>query len=232
MAERRQVLGELGQDAPAALENDDARIVGAQVRIAFEGLADERLYLGRDLYPGVPAARDDEGQYLPPALQVVLHLGPLQDPHQLVPQPQRVAHRLERKGVLRQARKRRQVYAAADGNYEMVVGKVLVGGLVGIGDDDVAAMHVDGVYLGLVEPGEGAQAADGVQNMGGLDAAGHHLGEHRLEQEEVVAAHQGELDLAAPRRLLELQGRVNAPVSPAQNHYAELPSVSVGGGLP
>ena len=84
----------------------------------------------------------------------------------------------------------------------MVIGNVVVMRLVRIVDDHVAGFYVNGLNLGLMDVGEPAKPPNGVDDVGRLDVAGDHLGQNGLEQEEIIPADQGKLNLPASGRPL------------------------------
>ncbi len=107
----------------------------------------------------------------------------------------------------------------AYGNEQVVIGNMPVLGKARVADDYGVTFYVYGLYLGTINVGVWAEAPNGVDNVGRLYAPGDHFSQHRLEQEKVVPAHEGQLYSLSFCGVLQLEGSVNATISPTYDHH-------------
>src|SRR2546430_17051190 len=89
-------------------------------------------------------------------------------------------------------------------------------------------VEIDLVHGARIEVRARAEAPDRRDRVEDSDTAGDHLGEHRLEDDVVVAADEPELDAAVPdlalQDLLEGQRRVDPPEATPEGEDADGPA--------
>ena len=107
-----------------------------------------------------------------------------------------VGEGLEREGVLR-AGDHLLVGHRPEGENELVVRQLVRFALQGR-HVDRAPVQVDALDGGLDEPGGPQERADGQRAVPHLQGAGTDLEEQRVHEEEVVAAHEDDLDVGPP----------------------------------
>ena len=112
----------------------------------------------------------------------------------------------------------------AEGDHEVVIRELELARAHPRGEGDALALQIDLFDGPRVEIGARAETSDGRDGVEDADAPRHHLGQRGLEGEVVVAAHQRDLDLAAPELaledLLQRERGVYAPEAAAENENA------------
>jgi hypothetical protein len=224
LSELREVLGQLGQDEVARVEEDDPDLLGADVAEAPRRRAHKVVELGHRLHPGEAAARHHEGEEAAPRLRIPLDVGLLEGMDGVVPQHEGIAQILERQGMLAEPGLAGEARHVTEGDHELVVPELELARADTSGERDTASLQIDFLDGAGVEIRPRAQTTDGRDGVEDTDAPRHHLGQHGLEGQVVVPAHEGDLDLAALElaleELLERERRVHAAEAAAQDEDA------------
>ena len=131
----------------------------------------------------------------------------------MVAEGQGVSEVFEGQRVLAQPRLTGEGGDVAEGDHEMVVLELELARAHAGGEGDAATREVDLLDSAGIEVRTRAETADGSDGVENADAPRHHLGQHGLEGQVVVPAHQRDLHLAtaelALQGLLEVQRRVH-----------------------
>ena len=196
-----ELLGELGQDAARALDEDEADVALLDGRDGAHGRACHVLELGDGLDAREASSDEDEGEQAPAALGVPGGGGVLDAGEDPVAQGGGLLDLLEAHGLLRQAGDRQGAGLGAQGNDEVVVGQgvgldPLVRGLGGRGTHgDGAARVVDGGD-GAGDDGDAVEVtAVGGDDVARLDGAGRDLRQEGLVGHVGARVDDGDLDL-------------------------------------
>jgi hypothetical protein len=176
--------------------------------------------LAEQLHSDQSAANDREREQSAFALRVSLHVGPLEALDHVVAEQEGVGERLEREGVLRTG-DHRSVGHRPQRQDQLVVGQF---GAFGPGAQvDHAPLQVDLLNRRLDEPGGPQKGADRQGAVAHVQGAGTDLEEQRGHQEEVVPAHQNDLDIrAALAKPFQAASGVDATKAAAENQDAFL----------
>src|SRR5437660_327940 len=138
---------------------------------------------------------------------------------------ERVAEVFERQRVLGEPGLTREARDVAERDHEVVVLERALARAEARRRRHTLPVEIDLVHGTRVEVRARAQAPDRRDRVEDPDTAGDHLGEHRLEDDVVVAADEPELDAAVPdlalQDLLEGQRRVDAAEATAEDEDAD-----------
>lgn len=178
------------------MEEHDADLFRSDVPEAPRRRAHEIVQLGHRLHPREAAARDHESEQARPLLRIPLDVGLLEGVDGVVAQHEGVAQVFERQGVLAEARLAGEARDVAESDHEVVISELELARANARGEGDPAALQIDLLDGARVEIRPRAETADGRDGVEDADAAGDHLGEHGLEGQIVVLAHESDLDLA------------------------------------
>ena len=213
----------LGHDALAALEQDAPYLLATHVSVERRDRVHERGQLTEQLHADQPAADDHERQQCTLSLGVRFLVRALEAFDHVVPQEQGVGERLERERVLR-AGDHVLVGQRPERQDQLIVGQL--DGSTGRGHADRPALQVDALHASLAEAGGSQERPHGERAVPQVEGARAHLEEQRRDQEEVVPAHQDDLDIRPPlAELLQVAGGVDPAEATAKDHDASLPSL-------
>ena len=150
-------------------------------------------------------------------------VGALEALDHVVAQEQGVGERLERERVLR-AGDHALVGQGPECQDQLIVGQVA--GSPGRGHANRPALQVDALHAPLAEAGGPQERPHGERAVPQIEGARAHLEQQRRHQEEVVPAHQDDLDIRPPlAELFQLAGGVDPAEAPAEDHDASLRSL-------
>src|SRR5262249_27554565 len=137
----------------------------------------------------------------------------------VVAQPEGIAEVLERQGMLAYARHRGEVADLTQPEDEVVIGNLGQGTPLPLRDQHGLPLRVDPVDLAPAESCFRDEVADRIDDMGGADAAGSHLGQERLEDEVVLLGEELDFDVGArTEHPCQVLGSVNAGKATAEDH--------------
>ncbi len=214
-------VGQLGvdlrQNARARLEQVEAEFVATQAGIVAQNVVGKGGQFPEQLDTDQPSTDDDDCEIPAPKLRIRRHVGPFQALDQMVPQDKGVRHGLEREGA-RRAGNQVQIRRGAQCHDEMVVGKVI---RVALGGDGVhhAPVDIHALDVRLHESRAPQGGPNGLGAVPELQGPGARLEEQWREHEEIVAAHQGDLDTGSlAAQSLEVAGDGHASEPTTQHH--------------
>ena len=130
---------------------------------------------------------------------------------------QAVAEGLQLERVLGEARVGVEALRAAEAEHEVVVVELEAGAVEMPAGDDLARVEVDRLDLGDVHLRGREDPPHGAEHAARPDPAGDHLADEAVEGVEVVAADNGDVDLAALDLPPELAGQRDRDVAAAEH---------------
>ena len=218
----RQRRVDFRHDAVAGLEQEEADLVAVHVLVKGRDPIHEGGQLAEQLHPDQAAADDREREQSAFLPGVGFHVGSLEALDDVVAEQEGVGEGLEREGVLRTG-DHGAVGHGPQRQDQVVVGQFRV--LSGAGQVDHPPIQVDAAHRRLAEPGGPQEGADGEGAMNRIKRPGKHLEQQRRHEEEVVPAHENDLDVRpALEKLLQAAGRVDPAEAAAQDHDPSLRS--------
>jgi hypothetical protein len=117
---RRELLVDLGEQARTGLEQLEPDLLTADTRVESAHVVGEGGQLAEELDAHQAASDDDDRQATAPRARFGRGIGPFELLDQVIPQHERIGHRLEREGV-RRAGNQPVVGGCAERDDEMVV---------------------------------------------------------------------------------------------------------------
>ena len=215
----RQLRVDLWQNPRAGLEQPKAHLVAPDARIEAQRVVRKCRELTDEFHTDESAANHDDRQTAAPLRGVRGGVRAFEASDQVISQHQRIRHRLERQGV-RRTRNQSIVRRRAERDHQMVVGQA-VGAVFGSHGSNELPFEVNRFDGGFDEAGSLQCCADGLRAMSQLQPAGACLEQERREHEEVLAAHESDLDIfAPPQDPFEVSHDRHAAESPAEDENA------------
>ena len=191
----RQLRVDLRQNPRAGLEQPEADLVAPDARIEAQHVVGKRRELTHQFYADQSAADHDDCETPAPLGRVRGCVRAFEAFDQVISQHQRIRHRLERQGV-RRAGNQSVVRRRAKRDHQMVVGQAVRAAFGSHGSNELS-FEVNRFDGGFDEAGALKGGADGLRAMSQLQPAGACLEQERREHEEVLAAHESDLDICS-----------------------------------
>ena len=197
-------------------------LVTTDAWIEPQHVVDKCRQLAQEFDADQAAADHDDGQTAPAHRRVGRRIGALELFDQVIPQHQRICHRLEREGV-RRPWNQLLVGGRAECNDEMVVRQRMNTAIRGDGSND-PALHVDTCDGCLDEAGVPEGGPDRLRAVAQLQPAGAGFEQERRDDEEVLAADERDLDVPVPaEKSLQVSRGRHATESAAQYDDTHVP---------
>src|SRR5262249_9914382 len=200
----------------AALEEDEPDLVAVDVLVHGGDPVREGGQLAEQLNTDQPAADYDESELAALARGVPLDVGALEPLDDVVAEQQTVGEGLEGEGIFR-AGDHSSVGHPSEGEHELVVGHFTR--FFHVGQVNYAAVQVDALDRGFDEARGPQERADREGAMAEVKCSGTDLEEQRRHHEEIVPAHNDEVDIRAlPAEFFEVAGRVDSTEAAAEDY--------------
>ena len=207
-------------DAVAALEQEEPDLVAVQVFVQRRYPVDKGGQLAEQLHPDQSAADDREREHLAFAPRVGLHVGALETFDHVVAEQESVGESFEGECVLRSG-DHHAVGHCPQGQDQLIVGQVpaFAGGV----QVHHPPLQVDALHRGLDKTRGPQKGPEREGAMAHVKGSGKDLKQQRRHEQEVVPAHQNDLDIrTAFEEPFQAAGREDSAKAAAEDHNAFL----------
>ena len=189
----RQRLVDLRQDASARLEQPEAHLLTTDARIEAQHVIGKRGQLAQQLDADEAAADDDDRQTAPARRRVGRRIGAFELFDQVIPQHERIRHRLERECVSTSQESAARWWTRRERRRDGR--RQFVGAALGGNGANDPALDINAFDRGLDEAGPSERGADRLRAVAKLQPAGARFEQQRREHEEVLAADERHFDV-------------------------------------
>ncbi len=214
--------GSSGMILGSMLDQNDPDLIRSNIAIVLQRVPDQVLNLADGLDPGKTRAHGDDGKQARLAHRVRLGIRVLEALEDMIADAKSIHHVLHHERAFGEAGRAAEVDHLAEGDHQLVVGDG--GDLVTAAGGHVNRLGREVDLADLRDPhfDAGKECAQRAYRIGRLDAAAGHLGQQWLKHEEVVAADEFHLHIAAGTRPQVLGGKDPAKSSTKNNDPARL----------